>query len=115
MMKIQETETALSVFEEAATKHAEATEIGDYKIANKNYDLVLKAVLYLKEKNEIDKLFNFLTHSSIGVRMAASTYLLPKHEKEAIKVLSEISRSPGIHALSAETIISEWKKGNLKL
>lgn len=115
MTKIQNTETALSLFEEAATKHAEATETGDYKAANKNYGIIVKAVAFLKDRNEVDKLLDFLTHSSVGVRMAAATYLLPIHENEAIKVLLEISRGSGIHALTAETTMSEWRKGNLRL
>lgn len=57
------------------------TERGDYKVANKNYDIVAKAVAFLKERNEVDKLLNFLTHSSVGVRMSAATYLLLIQEK----------------------------------
>ena len=115
MNKIQNTETALSLFEEAATKHAEATEKGDYKVANKKYDIIVKSVTFLKERNEVERLLDFLTHSSVGVRMAAATYLLPIHEKDAVKILLEISKGPGIHALTAETTISEWRKGNLRL
>jgi hypothetical protein len=36
-MKIKDLNSALNLFEEASCKHAEATEIGDYKTANKNY------------------------------------------------------------------------------
>ena len=115
MTNIKTTEIALALFEEAGIKHAEATEKGDYKTTNKNYGKIVTAVAFLKEKNEVDKLLDFLTHSSIGVRIGAATYLLSKHEKEAIRVLSEISRSTGIHALTAETVISEWRKGNLKV
>lgn len=92
MTEIQNIETALSIFEEAATKHAETTEKGDYKGANKKYDIVVEAAAFLKERNEVDKLLDFLTHASVGVRMAAATYLLATHEKEAIKVLLQVSR-----------------------
>ena len=115
MIKIQDVNTALFMFEEAATSHAESTEIGDYKEANKNYNKIKDAVLFLKEGNEIDKLIGFLNHSSIGVRMAAATYLLFKYEREAKKALLEISKSSNIHGLTAEMILSEWRNGNLQL
>lgn len=40
MPKIKDVASALLMFEDAAKKHAEATEQGDYKQGNKNYDLI---------------------------------------------------------------------------
>lgn len=48
LMKIEDAKSALFIFEEAATKHAEATLTGDYKTANKNYALIVKSVTFLK-------------------------------------------------------------------
>lgn len=115
MKKLNNLETALIQFEEAASKHANATEHGDYKSANKNYAIITKVILFLKEQNEIRKLSNFLNHNSIGVRIWAATYLLPILEDEASQVLDQISRKSGIHSLTAKTTLSEWRKGNLKL
>jgi hypothetical protein len=115
MTKIIDTATAILKFEEAATKHAEATEQGDYKTANKNYAIIVKVVTFLKEHDEIQKLSELLSHSSDGVKGWAATYLLPLKEREAMKALGEIAKGSGIHSLTAETTISEWEKGNLKL
>ena len=115
MTKIKDITTALSLFVEAATKHAEATIEGDYKTGNKNYDKVLKSVSYLKEKGRIDELLQYLNHNVVGVRLAAATFLLPKYEKKGIEVLEEISKSSDFLSIIAETTLSEWKKGNLKL
>lgn len=115
MTKIKDIATAVLKFEEAATKHADATEQGDYKTANKNYAIIVKAVTFLKEHNEIQKLSELLSHSSDGVRGWAATYLLPLKEREAMKALEEIAKGSGIRSLAAETTMSEWKKGNLKL
>jgi transcriptional regulator with XRE-family HTH domain len=113
--KIKDLETALQIFEKTAMKHAKATEVGDYKTANKCYILISKVIVFLKEANEIKSLSNLLTHSSVGVRIWAATYLLPILEDEGILVLEQIAGKTGIHALSARTTLSEWKKGNLKL
>lgn len=115
MVKIKDITSALELFEEAANLHGLATEKGDYKTANKNYSNIVKSVSYLKEQAQIDSLLSLLNHTSVGVRMWAATYLLPKYESEGLKVLEEIGSIKGIHSLTAKTTISEWKKGNLKL
>lgn len=113
MIELDSADDALTRFEEAAHKHANATEIGDYKIANRCYVTISKAVLFLKERNQIMALAGFLHHNSIGVRMWAAAYLLPVLEPEAILVLEQISRGENIHSFTAKTTISEWQKGNL--
>ena len=113
MTKVTDIKSAITLFQEAAIKHAEATEEGDYKTANKSYDLIAKAVTYLKKEDAIAELKHLICNSSAGVRLWAACYLLPITEKESISILEEISKSPGILALDAETTISEWKKGNL--
>jgi len=114
MMKIKDISAALVLFEESAAKQAEATELGDYKAGNKYYDKVVEAANFLKATNSIDKIRGFLSHSSVGVRMWAAAYSLPFDEKEATKILREIINGSGIHALTAETTLMEWQKGNLK-
>jgi hypothetical protein len=115
MKKIKDKETALSLFEEAAIKHAEATEQGDYKTANKSYAVISKAIMFLKEHNEIACLSKFLNHPSDGVKSWAAAYLLPIEEKKAIQVLEDVAKGNGIRSLAAETALSEWRKGNLRL
>jgi hypothetical protein len=115
MTKIKDIPTALSLFEEAATKHAEATMQGDYKTGNKNYDKVVKVVSYLKAQDSIDELLQYLNHDIVGIRLAAATYLLPKYEKKGIEVLEGISKSSDFFSFIAETTLNEWRKGNLKL
>ncbi len=115
MTKIKNIDSAEKIFVEAALNHSEAIELGNYKIANKNYDHVIKAVLFLKSQKAISNLSKLLTHSSLGVRLAAATFLLDLYPIESEKTLKEIVNSQGIHSFRAETILSEWKNGNLKL
>ncbi len=114
METISSIETALKIFEEASTKQVEATEIGDYKNGNKNYDKIIKVISFLKTENSIESLLQYLSHSSIGVRLWSACYILPINEKMAIKVLENITKEEGIISLTAETTLNEWKKGNLK-
>ena len=114
MKKINNFETALQMYEEAAIKYAAAIDVGDYKTANKCYTVISKVTTYLKESNEIGSLSTLLTHPSVGVRMWTATYLLPIMENEGIKVLEQIARETGIHSFTAKTTLSEWRKGNLK-
>jgi hypothetical protein len=115
MTKIKDITTALTLFQEAASKHSEATAQGDYKAGNKCHATIVKAMTFLKEQGEALALLKFLNHASVGVRMWAATYLLPIKENEGIEALEQIAAQAGIHSLTAKTTLSEWRKGNLKL
>jgi len=113
MKKIKDIETALEVFKEAANTQAEATEVGDYRAGNKCYNKITEAAEFIKNEGAVGSLKQLLSHTSAGVRMWAVFYLLPTGTKEAERVLKEIAKSSGIHALTAETTLSEWEKGSL--
>jgi hypothetical protein len=113
-MKIKDVEMALKLFESAAVAHAEASEKGDYKKANKNYVILEKAITFLRDHGRVQLLTKFLSHEDMGIRVWAATYLLPTQENIAVKVLEAIASGPsGIQRLDAETTLSEWRKGNL--
>lgn len=112
--KMKDIIEALERFEKAAIKHAEATECGNYKAANKNYSIIAKVITFLKERDEMQSLSRFLNHHSDGVKGWSATYLLPIDEKRAIQALKEIAEGNGIRSFAAETTLSEWRKGNLK-
>jgi HEAT repeat protein len=102
------------ILSEAATSQAKATEQGDYKTANKNYNEILKAIAFLKNKSAINTLSKLLSNPSIGVRLWAARFLLQINETESIKILTEIANTESIHSLSAETTIEEWLRGTLE-
>lgn len=109
-------ESAIGTIVDSAQKHSIASENGDFKTANKNYDLIKKAVEYLRKHNGIDELKGLLTHTEISVKIAASSYLLKHFEREAVKVLEEIANKSIPHkSFDAKMILQEWKKGNLDL
>lgn len=114
METINNIQSALELFERSSILQVEATERGDYKTGNKNYDKIIKAANFLKAENSINSLFPYLCHPSIGVRLWAAFYTLTFNEKEAVKTLEEIIKSDGMVSLTAETTLNEWKKGNLK-
>ncbi len=113
--KINSIESAMNLFEEYSINHSNALEKGDYKNANKNYDKIIGIVSYLKKENAVDKLSILLSSSNTSVRLAVATFLLPINEKQSKNVLKEIGKTSGLLSLRAETILSEWEKGNLKL
>lgn len=115
MKKFEDIETALSQFLEAAIKHAEASEKGDYKTANKCYSVISKTCTYLRDSGALLELVQFLNHPSVGVRIWTATFLLPVKESDGIGTLERIVEENGIHSLTAKTTLSEWRKGNLKI
>ena len=115
MNNINSINTTINVFIEEADKHAVATLNGDYKMANKSYNKIVRSIKLLKEKNELNKLLPFLKHKSVGVQIAVATFLLPYNTDECLKKLEDIAMRSDIQGLNAATIISEWKKGSLEL
>ena len=113
-MKINDIEEALEIFEEACIKQSEATEQGDYKTGNKYHSKIIKAVTFLKSKNAISSLKDCLSSPFVSVRLWSACYWLSVNEGEGIKFLEEIVKTPGINSLTAETTLSEWRKGNLR-
>ena len=114
MNKITDSETVLNWFEQATIKHAECTETGNYKECNKAFDKAMKAIDYLKKKNDLLKLKCFLEHPSAGPKLWSATYLLPIIEEKSIDVLTTMIERFDIHGGLARDTISEWKNGNLR-
>jgi hypothetical protein len=116
MKKINNIDSAIDIIIDSANKHAIASEMGDYKTANKNFDLIQKAVIYLRNNNGINKLEELLYHENVSVQLAAASYLLIHDEKKAIAVLENIVKQNIPHkSFDAEMVLSEWRKGNLRL
>jgi len=114
MKKIKDIATAIEIFKEAAKIHGEATEVGDYKLGNKNYHLIFKVITYLKETDQIALLIQLLDDTNLSVRIWAAAYLLPINEERALEALNEASKGNGIIPFNAKVTIDEWKKGHLK-
>lgn len=114
-MKIKDLKYALELFEDAAKKHAIATEHGDHKSANKNYNKIVAAIKFIKAEGALNSLLPYVKSESVGVQMWSSTYILPKYEKVGLKGLMEVKKSGGIHSLTAEMTLKEWQNGRLKL
>ena len=112
-MKIKDVNNALILFREAAIIHGEATKSGEYKLGNKNYDIIVKTIDYLIKENAIDHLLQFLDDPNASVCGWAAAYLLPIHEKMALNALRSIAQGKGIIAGNARTTKEEWNKGNL--
>ena len=115
MKSIKDISTALSLFQEAAMKYGDATQTGNYRIGNKNYDKLIEIVAYLKETDNIDELLQFLNNDNAGIRLAAAVFVLSRHEEKGVQVLEELSKNYGLLSSVAEMTLSEWRKGNLKL
>ncbi|PKL81102.1 MAG: DUF2019 domain-containing protein [Ignavibacteriae bacterium HGW-Ignavibacteriae-4] len=114
MKPLNNISSALNLFIESAKEHTLATEEGNYRKGNKNYYLIVEAISYLRNNNSLTELKPLLNNSYIGVRLWTACYLLPVFEKESLLILKDIVEEGGIHSLSAEMTICEWKKGNLK-
>lgn len=113
-IKVRNTKEALSLFEDAAIKQGEASNAGENKKANRNYDKIAATISYLKKNGALNELATFYVHSNLYVRAWAAAYLLPLYERKSLKILKEIADMNIVGSLEAEMTIREWKNGNLK-
>lgn len=114
--KLNNLDSAINIIIESSQKHAQATETGDYKTANKNYYLIKKGVTYLRENDGIEKLKELLTYNETSVKVWVASYLLKHDEHLAVTVLEEIaSKSIPHQSFDAKMVLQEWRKGNLNI
>lgn len=110
------TEKNIESYINAAIKHGECTEEGDYKQANKQYKIIQRSLNELKVSEKgVTQLKDLMEHQSDYVKLWSSTHLLSVEEKKSRQVLMELARKPGFLGLTAQTTLDEWTKGNLKL
>jgi hypothetical protein len=103
-------------FEESAIAHANATDLGDHRLANQSYENIARAVKILDQLDARAQLLRFLDHDCIGVRVWSATYLLnTEFSYKAVEALKIAGRGTGAFAFDARTTLSEWKKGNLRI
>ena len=105
---------ALQQFEQAAHNHAVFTENGNYKEVNRHYRKIINTAIYINNNFGISVLDTLLLKEAVGIRLWSAGFLLGKNEN-ALAKLERISKMNSIHGLTAETTLSEWKKGNLKM
>lgn len=99
---------------DSASTHGRATESGDYRLANKSADKLLKLrdLLYSLEDRGESILLSLTVHSDFSVKAWAGADLLPVNEAEALKVLRYvIQNDKGLAAFDAQIVIEEWQAG----
>ncbi len=104
--------------EKAASLHGQATERGDYRVGNKQYDLLVSLHKELKRRGGEGRaaILSLMRSADIGVRLWAATFALRFAPEQAALVLEEIARGPrSTTRFTAEVTLEEWRKGNLKL
>jgi hypothetical protein len=114
MKKLTDQDSALKHFREAATRHAEATEEGDFRTANKAYRELTVVRTFLQEQEAMESLALLLRDEPEGVTIWAATFLLPIMEKDAVATLEAIAAQPGSRRFDAEMTLREWKAGRLR-
>ena len=99
----------------AASKHGDATNSGDYKLGNKQVDIIDSSYKELVKTIEgRESLRDLMSNPNLSVKLWAASVCLPFFTIEAEKVLSNVSKDASLIGSSAEITLREWKKGNLK-
>ena len=100
-----------------AVEHGRATEIGDHKKANKDYDRLIKALRLIREHGTDgdDAVLGLLSDEDASVRCWAASHCLKVNEETARHTLEAVSALPGIIGFNARMVLAEWDKGTPKI
>ena len=104
----------ISAYREAAARHGDATENGDYEIGNPMADIVAKVYSELRRRGEREQLLPLLADEAPGVRLWAAAHALEFAPLEAERVLTSLTDAGPLLGLSADTTLREWRAGRLK-
>lgn len=110
-------EDLLEVYRVEAQVHGEATDRGDYKAANKAHDCLAAAYRVLRSRGDSAQsgILQFLESQNQHLRCWAAAHALEFCPAKGEPVLRKLANSePGVVRLNAETVLSEWKEGNLR-
>jgi hypothetical protein len=101
---------------DATTIHGGATLSGDYKLGNKQIDIINDAYNILHRTEEGKKILKeLMSYPNSGVQLWAATHSLPYVPEEAKKILNEIHSKNDLIGFSAGVTLKEWENGKLKL
>ena len=100
---------------ESAIMHGEATLKGDFDVANKAHDSILKIYNELKKDNQLQVLKGLLKNENPSVRVWSATHLLAESEAEALETLEDVTKEDSIIGFDSKMVIKEWKAGRLKI
>lgn len=101
-------------YRQSIIRYYQATNEGNSRKVNKAYDKIIECYGEIKKQDLIAQLEPLIYDEFIGVRLYASTHILPYNEGKAKKQLSELMNSDNLVSLEAKYTIREWDEGNLR-
>lgn len=116
-MKTLAMETLIEKYGSASAKHGRATDDGDAKAANREFDILVALRKELRSRGEEgwQRLRSLLHDVEPGTRYWAATFLLEFAPHEAERVLGELASIPkSLVGFSAEMVLKKWRDGTFK-
>jgi hypothetical protein len=113
----KELKKIIDEYKNNAESHGDATNAGDYKVANKCHDKLIKALKELRKLGEEGSiaLLSLTDEKNDSIRCWAATHSLKYNTEKAEKTLQDLHKQSGPIAFNAEMVLSEWKKGTLEI
>src|SRR5262245_28941405 len=109
-------ESLVRQYSEAALRHGQATEKGDYLTANAAHDELASVYRKIRElgANAQRSLLPLLSDADVGIRLWAASHALEFSPDDGVRVLSELERMPkSFVAFSAKMTLQQWRLGAL--
>lgn len=104
-------------YRELSARHGHATEAGNYKAANRDFDVIvaINKELHARGPEAHQQLLSLLNDQEPGTRCWAATDVLAFAPQEGERVLAELAKMPkSLVGFTAEMTLQQWKAGAFK-
>jgi hypothetical protein len=114
-MSTNEIEASIDRYAAAAAAHGEASERGDHKRANREFNVISGVYRGLRAKGPEaqSRLLRLLDHPNAAVRGWAASHALEFSSGAGEKVLQALIKDGGLPGFNAEMVLQEWRSGSL--
>lgn len=115
-LKRADTKSLIEQYRKAAARHGEASVEGDYKTANRQYEIISAIFSEIRERSPDAQrsLLELLDDANPNVRLWAASHALEVAPGEGVRVLRELAALGRPPRLEAEMTLKEWEEGRLR-
>ena len=109
--------TLVKQYREAAVAHDKASFNGEYKIANRYARTIINIYRELRRRGREaqNSILPLLNDEDLNVRAWAGAHALEFAPEQGEPALLELTKlGPGLHRLTAEVCLEQWRNGTLK-
>jgi len=106
----------VEIYKNAASAHRRASDVGDFRKGNKEFDVVAAVYRELRKRGESAQraLLPLLEDEDLGVKVSVAARAMEFAPELGQPILEMLSRERGTVGLNASMVLKVWREGTLR-